>query len=61
MSRFNKVIRLFTKKQILGTLSHKLQTAEYISVEPEKLVRSIPFSHLAELIKIDDPHKKQKQ
>ena len=45
-------------KQILGTLSQELQTTEYLSVEPEKLVRSIPFSHFAELIKIDDPHKR---
>ena len=43
---------------IVGTVSQQLQTAEYVSVEPEKLVRSIPFSHLAELIKIDDPHKR---
>ena len=43
---------------IVGTLSQQLQTAEYVSVEPEKLVRSIPFSHLAELIKIDDLHKR---
>ena len=45
-------------EQIRGTVSQQLQTVEYVSVEPEKLVRSIPFSHLAELIKIDDPHKR---
>jgi len=45
-------------KQILGTLSKELQTTEFVSIEPIKLLSNIPFSHIAELIKIDDPLKR---
>jgi len=45
-------------KQILGTVSQVLQTTEFVSVEPMKLVSNIPFSHIVELIKIDDPLKR---
>jgi predicted nuclease of restriction endonuclease-like (RecB) superfamily len=45
-------------KQILGTLSHELQTDIPESIEPIKLITNIPFSHIAELIKIDDPLKR---
>ena len=43
---------------ILGTLSQHSQTTEYPSVEPLKLITHLSFSHLAELIKIDDPVKR---
>jgi predicted nuclease of restriction endonuclease-like (RecB) superfamily len=45
-------------EQIRGTVSHELQTSEFVSVEPIKLVSNIPFSHIAELIKIEDPLKR---
>ena len=45
-------------KQILGTLSQEFQTPDYVSVEPEKLVSNLSFSHIAELIKIDNPQKR---
>jgi predicted nuclease of restriction endonuclease-like (RecB) superfamily len=45
-------------KQILGTVSQELQTADYISIDPVKLVTNIPFSHISELLKIDDPLKR---
>ena len=45
-------------KQILGTLSQKLQITDFVSVEPVKIITYIPFSHIAELIKIDDPLKR---
>jgi len=44
--------------QIRGTVSHGLQTADYTSIDPEKLIANIPFSHIAELLKIDDPLKR---
>ncbi len=49
---------LHLPKQILGTLSQELQTSDYLSIEPIKLITNIPFSHIAELIKIDDPLKR---
>jgi hypothetical protein len=45
-------------KQILGTLSQESQVADFISIDPVKLVSNIPFSHIAELIKINDPLKR---
>ena len=45
-------------KQILGTLSQELQTTDYLSIDPIKLVSNIPFSHISELLKIDDPLKR---
>ena len=44
--------------QILGTVSQELQTGAFVSVAPLKLVSCIPFSHIVELIKIDDPLKR---
>ncbi|MDR0438261.1 MAG: PDDEXK nuclease domain-containing protein [Bacteroidales bacterium] len=44
-------------KQILGT-SQELQTTDHISIDPTKLITNIPFSHIAELLKIDDPLKR---
>jgi hypothetical protein len=45
-------------EKIFGMLSQELQTTDYISVDPVKLVTHIPFSHIVELIKIDDPRKR---
>jgi len=45
-------------KQILGTLSQELKIAENTSIDPVKLVTNIPFSHISELIKIDDSLKR---
>jgi predicted nuclease of restriction endonuclease-like (RecB) superfamily len=45
-------------EQILGTLSKELQTVDYISVDPVKLITNIPFSHIVELLKIDNPIKR---
>jgi predicted nuclease of restriction endonuclease-like (RecB) superfamily len=46
-------------EQILGTLSQELKPAETsLSVEPVKLLTHLSFSHLAELIKIDDSLKR---
>ena len=45
-------------ENILGTLSQELQTFDYLSIDPIKLVTNIPFSHISELIKIDDPLKR---
>ena len=44
--------------QILGTLSQKTQTIDYVSIDPIKLITNIPFSHISELLKIDDPLKR---
>jgi predicted nuclease of restriction endonuclease-like (RecB) superfamily len=45
-------------KQILGTMSQELQTNTSVSIAPAKLITNIPFSHIAELIKIEDPLKR---
>jgi len=45
-------------KQILGTLSQELQTVDYLSIDPAILITNIPFSHISELLKIDDPLKR---
>ncbi len=45
-------------KQILGTLSQELQPADFLSVNPIDIITKLPFSHIAELIKIDDPLKR---
>ena len=45
-------------KQILGTLSQELQTFDYVYVDPVKLISNIPYSHIVELLKIDDPIKR---
>jgi len=45
-------------EQIRGTVSQKFQTTDFLSIDPIKLVSNIPFSHIAELIKIDDPLKR---
>jgi len=45
-------------EQIFGTVSQELQIVDYISIDPVKLITNIPFSHIAELLKIDDPLKR---
>ena len=45
-------------KQILGTLSQELQIIDYVSIDPIKLITNIPYSHITELLKIDDPLKR---
>jgi predicted nuclease of restriction endonuclease-like (RecB) superfamily len=45
-------------QQILGTVSQQLQTIDYVSLDPVKLISNIPFSHISELLKIDDPLKR---
>jgi predicted nuclease of restriction endonuclease-like (RecB) superfamily len=42
----------------LGTLSQDLAVGNTVSIDPIKLITNISFSHLAELIKIDDPLKR---
>jgi len=44
--------------QILGTVSQELKPVNSISIDPVKLVTNIPFSHISELLKIDDPIKR---
>ncbi len=44
--------------QILGTLSQNSQISEYCSIDPVQLITNLSFSHLAELIKIDDSMKR---
>jgi len=44
--------------QILGTVSQELKTVSNTSVDPIKFITNIPFSHISELIKIDDPLKR---
>ena len=44
--------------QILGTLSQESLSENDISIDPVKLVTQIPFSHISELLKIDDPLKR---
>ena len=45
-------------KQICGTLSRELEMPENVSIDSIKLITSIPFSHIAELIKIGNPQKR---
>jgi len=45
-------------KNILGTVSQELQTPDYVSIDPIKLLTNVPFSHISELIKIGDPLKR---
>ncbi|GHS87195.1 hypothetical protein FACS1894201_08410 [Bacteroidia bacterium] len=42
----------------LGTPSQDLNVEKFVSVEPIKLITNLSFSHLAELIKIDNPLKR---
>ena len=49
---------LYIPEQILGTLSQKTQISDYNSIDPLKLITSIPFSHISELLKIENPQKR---
>ncbi len=44
--------------QILGTVSQESLKHDFLFIDPLKLITSLSFSHLSELIKIEDPIKR---
>ena len=56
LSRFRQFYS--TYPQILGILSQESQMTAHASIATSQLVANIPFSHLVELLKIDDPLKR---